>query len=327
MEPAWEWHVGDPIGLGNDIGAPEVLNRPYDEETEEERIAREEKEKEERRIRELNSKSRSLAKEASILNDEGRYHDGLVFINRALEYNDSIANNWNIKAILLENSVRWEDALKNYDRAIELNSSEEIFKHNKALCLMRYSHFLKRAENYEMGLEKINESLEIFEEIDDKESEDECWNFKGELLEMSNDIPEAFKCYKKALAVAKDDNENKKTYKENRDRLLEHIDNSDITCPRCGNKLKITDNFRHKCGNHFDMPIRVIEKKDDFSNKRLIGQTKSEILIDFDEDENMITCSVCGHLNDPSRVICEECGSDLSDSPDWGIYYDDEYYD
>ena len=39
----------------------------------------------------------------------------------------------------------------------------------------------------------------------------------------------------------------------------------------------------------------------------------------------MITCSVCGHLNDPSRVTCEECGSDLSDSPDWGLYNDDEF--
>ena len=31
----------------------------------------------------------------------------------------------------------------------------------------------------------------------------------------------------------------------------------------------------------------------------------------------MITCNVCGHLNDPSSLTCEECGSDLSDSPDW----------
>ena len=37
----------------------------------------------------------------------------------------------------------------------------------------------------------------------------------------------------------------------------------------------------------------------------------------------MITCSVCGHLNDSSRATCEECGSDLSDSPDWGVDYDD----
>lgn len=41
----------------------------------------------------------------------------------------------------------------------------------------------------------------------------------------------------------------------------------------------------------------------------------------------MITCSVCGHLNNPSRVTCEECGSDLSDSQDWDIFDDDEFDD
>lgn len=37
----------------------------------------------------------------------------------------------------------------------------------------------------------------------------------------------------------------------------------------------------------------------------------------------MITCSVCGHINDSSGATCEECGSDLSDSSDWGNDYDD----
>ena len=41
----------------------------------------------------------------------------------------------------------------------------------------------------------------------------------------------------------------------------------------------------------------------------------------------MITCNVFGHLNDSSRATCEECGSDLSDSPDWDFeemfYYDE----
>ena len=37
----------------------------------------------------------------------------------------------------------------------------------------------------------------------------------------------------------------------------------------------------------------------------------------------MITCSVCGHLNDSSRATCEECGSDLSDSQDWENDFDD----
>ena len=38
----------------------------------------------------------------------------------------------------------------------------------------------------------------------------------------------------------------------------------------------------------------------------------------------MITCSVCGHLNDSSNAICEQCGSDLSDSEDWGNDFDDD---
>ena len=41
----------------------------------------------------------------------------------------------------------------------------------------------------------------------------------------------------------------------------------------------------------------------------------------------MITCSVCGCLNDSSRATCIECGSDLSDSPDWGVDYDDDDFD
>ena len=41
----------------------------------------------------------------------------------------------------------------------------------------------------------------------------------------------------------------------------------------------------------------------------------------------MITCNVCGHLNPIGASICENCGSDLSDSLDLGGFdEDDEYY-
>ena len=33
----------------------------------------------------------------------------------------------------------------------------------------------------------------------------------------------------------------------------------------------------------------------------------------------MITCSVCGGLNDPNNAVCEHCGSDLIN-----LYYDDD---
>lgn len=41
----------------------------------------------------------------------------------------------------------------------------------------------------------------------------------------------------------------------------------------------------------------------------------------------MITCNVCGRLNDSSRATCQYCGSDLSDSPDWGGFDDDLNFD
>lgn len=37
----------------------------------------------------------------------------------------------------------------------------------------------------------------------------------------------------------------------------------------------------------------------------------------------MITCSVCGCLNDPTNIICEECGSDLVDESELEYLYDD----
>ena len=33
------------------------------------------------------------------------------------------------------------------------------------------------------------------------------------------------------------------------------------------------------------------------------------------------------HINDSSRATCEECGSDLSDSLDWGNNFDEEDFD
>lgn len=39
----------------------------------------------------------------------------------------------------------------------------------------------------------------------------------------------------------------------------------------------------------------------------------------------MITCSVCGGLNDPNNAVCEHCGSDLIDEIEaMSIFYDDE---
>ena len=38
----------------------------------------------------------------------------------------------------------------------------------------------------------------------------------------------------------------------------------------------------------------------------------------------MITCNVCGHLNPIGVLVCENCVSDLSDSPDLGGFDEDD---
>ena len=67
MEHAWKWEVGDPIGTGSDIGAPEVPYMSYGPKLVESREEIEEREKEEERQRELDElerKSRNISKEA-----------------------------------------------------------------------------------------------------------------------------------------------------------------------------------------------------------------------------------------------------------------------
>ena len=75
MEPSWEWHVGDPVGFGNEVGSPEVPYMDYankSKETEEERRQRENEEAEQRRISELRIKSNRISDEAWKLNEEER---------------------------------------------------------------------------------------------------------------------------------------------------------------------------------------------------------------------------------------------------------------
>ena len=292
MEPSWEWHVGDPVGFGNEVGSPEVPYMDYankSKETEEERRQRENEEAEQRRISELRIKSNRISDEAWKLNEEERYEEALVFINRSLEYYEKAAKTWNRKAIILDNLNRYDEAIISYDKAIELDSKNETFKHNKALCLLEQCYILKDQDENHIGLNKINESLNIIQQLDNKEREDEIWNLKGIFLERLDRIPEAFDCYKKAIELAKDDDQNKKVYKENRDKLLPFIDSSDMICPKCGNNLNITDNFCLRCGTRIEKPAKLIFRKEtDSNNKRneksRFDNTASEIIIDIDEE-------------------------------------------
>ena len=259
MEPAWQWHVGNPIGTGNDVGAPEVPYMSYGPKPQDNEEDLEEDEKQ-RELDEKRYRSNRISTEAWQLYLEGRLDEALVFINRALEYSSTNANAWNNKAIILQDLKRFDEALNGYDRAMELGSSE-IYTHNKATCLIDYSRELMENEDFQESLERICQSLEIFKEISDKRGEDEAWNLKGVLLERMGDLSGAFYSFKKALKLASDESDMKETYTKNRDRLLHYAENKNIICPKCGNPLKITDNFCVKCGEHVDETARITFKK------------------------------------------------------------------
>lgn len=92
------WDVGDPIGTGDDIGAPEVPYMSYGpspEESEEERRKREERIK----IEGLRGRAFMVSYEAWKLYDEERYDEALIFIDRAVELCEDMEESWNRRAI------------------------------------------------------------------------------------------------------------------------------------------------------------------------------------------------------------------------------------
>ena len=105
------WDVGDPIGTGNDIGAPEVPYMSYGpkpSESEEEIEERQKEEEEERKIKNLKSRAKRISDEAWELYMDCRNDEALIFINRSLELYRT-ANSFNIKAIILEGLEKYPE--------------------------------------------------------------------------------------------------------------------------------------------------------------------------------------------------------------------------
>ena len=206
-----EWHPGDPIGFGNDIGAPEVPYMSYGPRKREDEIDEEALQKE-REEQERKQTAEKIADEAWKLYKERSYGAALVFIDRALEYAPEESNMWNRKGAIFTELKIFETALENYNKAIELEDSE-VYKNNKAETLIDWAYSLKDKREYEKALDKINESIDIFQNISYKTCESEAYNLKGLILEEMGEILPAFMAYKKAVEHVRDDDMYKGSYK------------------------------------------------------------------------------------------------------------------
>ena len=248
-----EWHVGDPIGFGNDIGAPEVPYMSYgprskDEEAREYYVETPE-EKEKRRKKNV---SETLSDEAWRLNLKRRYSEALTLIDLAIENDGDNDENWNVKGIILNNKGDFEESVSCYNRALELKPSGNVIRHNKAMCLYDNAYHLFNNNDLDGALAKVNHALEVFAKSENMKKADEAYDLKAQILTINGEYGPAFDCYKKALEVVKDDDDLKIRYKQKRDELLKYLDCEDVTCPNCGSKVPITDNFCIKCGAHVE---------------------------------------------------------------------------
>ncbi|MBP3790564.1 MAG: tetratricopeptide repeat protein [Methanobrevibacter sp.] len=276
MDEYGEWHVGDPIGFGNDVGSPEVPYMGYGPKKREEKDYGASPEEIERNRKD--NTSRTLRNEAERLYDAGRYSEALTLINVAIENVSTNANNWNIKGNILDHLGNYEEAIPCYDKALELNS-DDVIKHNKAATLVSNAYRLFLLGDIDGSCLNLGEAFKIFDGIDDKRCLDQAWDLRAQIFIRNGDYGKAFECYKHALEAVKNDEKLRSEYMQKRDGLLKYLDNEDgTTCPKCGNLVPITDNFCIRCG------ARV---KHEYKNKKSESRSlysDGVTIINFDDD-------------------------------------------
>lgn len=149
-----EWKVGDPIGLGNDAGVPDIpymgyLNNGGGDEPPRKPNGN------------YNTKSKAdiLGEEAWELYMNHKDKEALDLINQALSHNNQHSNNWNKKAIILEGLQRFEESKQCYDKSLSLNRKQLVVE-NKARMLKSWAAELFWGnDNLPKAIELLNEAI------------------------------------------------------------------------------------------------------------------------------------------------------------------------
>ena len=86
--------------------------------------------------------------------------EALHYINMALDLNDRHANNWNIKAIILEGMERYAESERCYNISIQLSPKNLVYD-NKARMLYKWAvQLLEESKNLSNGLNMLNEAYD-----------------------------------------------------------------------------------------------------------------------------------------------------------------------
>ena len=87
--------------------------------------------------------------------------DALYYIDLALDLDGRHANNWNVKAIILEAMKRYEESEECYNRSLELSNQPLVCDNNARMLRVWAKHLLEESKELPNGLAKLKEALEI----------------------------------------------------------------------------------------------------------------------------------------------------------------------
>ena len=155
-----EWKPGDPEDWGDHVGVPDIaymgyINNGYDNERPS--------------YGTYSNKADILGKEAWNKYMDCKDMEALDLINRALSYNNSHANNWNTKAIILQELKRYAESDDCYKKSLRLRKSKIVIE-NRARMLKKWSMKLSDEKNYNKALNIINEAIDELSKIQTEEN-------------------------------------------------------------------------------------------------------------------------------------------------------------
>lgn len=159
-----EWHVGDPEDWGDSVGVPDI---PYMGYLNDDRDEKEPPRKPSRRP-ECNLAD-ILGDEAWKLYQEFRDEDALIFIDRALSYDEDHSGNLNNKAIILDALERFEESLDCYNKSLQLRENT-VVRANRAIMKKNWANALYRKnQNLEKATDLLNEAINELSNVENKE--------------------------------------------------------------------------------------------------------------------------------------------------------------
>ena len=146
-----EWHIGDSVDWGDRWVDAQNWGRRYDDEDDGNRAIGNSSD---------NPRIEEYGKKAWDLYMDFKEEEALCYINMALDLDKNHANNWNMKAIILEGMKRFAESEECYNRSLELSPVNPVYD-NKARMMYDWAvHLREESKKLLNGLDMLNDAYD-----------------------------------------------------------------------------------------------------------------------------------------------------------------------